>query len=318
MFRKFSSTASSLVRGNCTLCGRKVADRVLTELKTRVDFLRREGIQPRLVPVLIGDDLGSKVYIKHKTEKARQIGMEVQVEQLHHKTRFDELKELITALNHDDRVHGIIVQLPLPQHLPERLTCNLVIPEKDVDGFTSSSLGSLLQSFKADINEHFFVPCTALAVKHILNFYFPERELFSGKRAVVIGRSMNVGLPIALLLQGDSVKGGFDMTVTMCHRRTANLAEHTKDADVIVSAAGVPRLVTPQMVQPGSVVVDVGLSRQAVQGGRVRVVGDCHPDVKNVAGSVTPVPGGVGPCTVSSLLQNTVLSAERSLKMTRK
>lgn len=295
------------------LSGLRVSDWILSDIKPKVLGLRAKGVIPKLVPILVGDDESSHIYIDRKKAKAKQVGINVDVKHLAKTTSSSQIKAVIAGLNADPTTHGVIVQLPLPGHLSERTICNMVLPSKDVDGFTSHNLGSLMQSYKTDVTEDYFMPCTALAVKHILKFYF-EHVDFSGKKAVVLGRSMNVGLPISLMLQGDSEKGGFDMTVTICHKRSEQLEECTRKADMIVTAAGVPGLVTADMVKPGAIVIDVGLSRID---GKKTVVGDCDNNVYSQTNLYTPVPGGVGPCTVASLLENTVLAAERSIERTK-
>lgn len=220
-------------------------------------------------------------------------------------TKEEDLLNMITDLNNDASVNGIIVQLPLPSHMSEIKVCNSVDPSKDVDGFTQINLGRTLQN----IGTCPMVPCTVLAVKKIveamkINTY--------AANAVVIGRSHNVGMPIAVMLASDAEKGGFDMTTTLCHRYTplSVTAAACRTADLIVSAAGVPSLIKAEMVKEGVAVVDVAITRVTDERGKNVVVGDVDKGVKDVAGIITPVPGGVGPVTVACLMYNTLLAAK--------
>lgn len=291
------------------ISGQEIADRILDRVRRSVSKLKRP---PLLVSVLVGDDAESLVYTGKKREAAARVGISMDVMRLPTDVTADRLCDKIDGLNRDGGVHGVIVQLPLPEHLDEIRTCNLVAPEKDVDGFTAHSLGSLVQSANSNVS---FLPSTALAVRELLSASARRMETkLAGKRAVVIGRSLNVGLPIALLLQADSKKGGFDLTTTICHRSTRDLAAVTREADVLVCAAGVRKLVAGDAVKPGAIVIDVGLNRVLLSGGKSRIFGDVCPDVADVAAAVTPVPGGVGPCTVACLLYNTALAADRLQK----
>jgi len=212
---------------------------------------------------------------------------------------------IIDEINNDKTINGLIVQLPLPDHMCEVDVCNAVSSCKDVDGFTQTNLGKLMQrSDKAAL-----VPCTALAVKKIISSLGISTF---GKSAVVIGRSHNVGLPIQVILGADGSKGGLDMTTTLCHRHTPQeeLARVLKTADLVVSAAGVPGIIHKNILKPGCIVVDVGLNRVTDASGGNKVVGDAHKNVKEVASVITPVPGGVGPCTVACLMHNTLQAAK--------
>ena len=295
--------------------GKEIAEKILKEAEKKVLEIG-EMKRPKLVAVWIGSGDESRIYLEKKSEAAKRIGMEVEVEQMGYEAEREEVKDRIKGLNEDESVDGIIVQLPVPPHLDENEVCNWVIQEKDVDGFTDKSLGRMIQSPE----KRTLIPCTAMAVKTILCRAAEEIGLvegFAGKNAVVVGRSLNVGLPISLLLAADRKKGGLDMTTTICHRGTVDIGRFISSGDVVVSAAGVPNLVRPEMVKPGAVVIDVGLNRIEVEEGgkkKRKLVGDCHRDVRNVAGALTPVPGGVGPCTVACLLLNTVLAAQRRLE----
>jgi len=259
--------------------------------------------KPQLVAVLVGNNPASKVYLKKKQEAARYCGLRSQIVECDNNINRSKLLGLINDLNQDNDVHGVIVQLPLPSHLSEIDICNAVHPNKDVDGFTQKNLGKLIQNSK----DPSLVPCTALAVKRILSTVGCSTF---GKRAVVIGRSHNVGLPISIILGADTNKGGFDMTVVSCHRATSphNLVEVCQTADVIVSAVGAANLVNASMIKPGAVLIDVGQSKIRTPEGN-KLVGDFNEDVMKTASVVTPVPGGVGPCTVACLMHNTLLAA---------
>lgn len=221
-----------------------------------------------------------------------------------------ELLEHINALNNDHTVDAILVQLPLPEHMVERAVCNAVAPHKDVDGFNIVNVGRFCLDLKT------LIPCTPLGVQELIRRY--KVETF-GKNAVVCGRSKNVGMPIAMLLHADGAgeTNAMDATTTICHRNTPRpqLAAYTRAADIIVSAAGVPNLITGDMVKPGACVIDVGITRVRCQDtGRTRLVGDVDfQAVKEVAGFITPVPGGVGPMTVAMLMKNTIIAAKHAV-----
>lgn len=239
-----------------------------------------------LATVLVGDDDASRVYIRRKHEAAREVGIRTSDHQLPAETSERELLELIAALNGDDAVDGILVQLPLPPHLDEARVIRAVDPIKDVDGFHPFNAGQLY------LGRPTLVPATPLGILALLAEYGVGLD---GARAVVVGRSDIVGKPVALLLLNASA------TVTICHSHTDDLGHQTRDADVLVVAVGAAGIVSADMVKPGAAVVDVGINR--TEGG---IVGDVDPGVADTAGLLTPVPGGVGPMTIALLLQNTV------------
>ena len=292
--------------------GASAASKILGRLSGDLENLNKLNIIPKLVPIVVGNVAESQVYINHKVKAAAKAGVDCSVQHYPNEITQVELLEKIHELNQDPSVHGIIVQLPLPQHLDEHIICNAVFTSKDVDGFTSSSLGRLVQGVDSDCKAS-YVPCTPLAVLKILQYDVDIK--FKGLNACVAGRSHNVGMPIAMILAHDAIKGGLDLTTTICHRYTPpeKFADAVSKADVIVTAAGVPGLVKPEIVKPGAVVVDVGINPIInPDTGKRKLVGDVHPDVAEVAGWMTPVPGGVGPCTVACLLHNTVLAAKNS------
>jgi methylenetetrahydrofolate dehydrogenase (NADP+)/methenyltetrahydrofolate cyclohydrolase len=266
--------------------GKALAARVRAEVAREVEEI---GRPVGLATVLVGDDQASAIYVRRKQEACEEVG----IEPIHHELSADapeqELLALVTELNGDERVTGILVQLPLPDHMDEGRVIRSLAPVKDVDGFHPVSAGHLLQG------EPTFVAATPAGIMEILRAY--EIPLL-GARAVVVGRSNIVGKPMALLLLGEHA------TVTVCHSRTRDLAAVVREAEVVVAAVGRAGMVTRDMVKAGAAVVDVGINR--VEG---KVVGDVAEDVREVAGHLTPVPGGVGPMTIASLLRNTVRAA---------
>jgi methylenetetrahydrofolate dehydrogenase (NADP+)/methenyltetrahydrofolate cyclohydrolase len=280
---------------------RKVRDQVALD----VAALRRRNVVPGLTVVLVGDDPASAVYVGGKEKASREAGMAGETIRLPATTSEGELLALVERLNHDDRVHGILVQMPLPKQIDPDTVINHIGPEKDVDGFHPVNVGKLLIGHTDG-----FVPCTAAGVQLLLGEYGVRT---AGAECVVIGRSTIVGKPMAaLMIQSGPLA---DATVTVCHSRTRDLASHTRRADILIAAAGRARLVTADMIKPGAVVVDVGMNRIADASARngTRLVGDVDFDgARRVASLITPVPGGVGPMTIAMLLRNTVRAAERS------
>ncbi len=288
--------------------GTEAAKKIMDQVHSDLDKLKKAGVTPKLVPVVVGDVAESKIYLDRKKKAAEKAGIAFEEKIIPVDVDMPTILKEIESLNADKSVHGIIVQLPIPQHLEEQTVCNTVITEKDVDGFTSHNLGKLVQGVGIG---GAFVPCTPLAVLKILQTSVGEQD-FMGKNAVVAGRSHNVGLPIAMILQADHIKGGLDLTTTICHRYTPNeeLVKAVSKADVVVSAAGVPGLIKPDFVKPGAIVIDVGINRiKDPETGKGKIVGDVDPRVAEIASYMTPVPGGVGPCTVACLLFNTVKAA---------
>jgi methylenetetrahydrofolate dehydrogenase (NADP+)/methenyltetrahydrofolate cyclohydrolase len=266
--------------------GKALAERVRAEVAKDIEELGRPA---GLATVLVGDDPASEIYIKRKQEACREVGIEPFDHHLSAETTEKELLALVGELNADDRVTGILCQLPLPDQIDEDRIIRSIAPIKDVDGFHPFSAGHLLQGSPT------FVAATPAGIMEILREY--EVELL-GARAVVVGRSNIVGKPMALLLLAEHA------TVTICHSRTRDLAAVVREADVVVAAVGRAGMITGDMVREGATVVDVGINR--VEG---KVVGDVAEDVRGRAGLLTPVPGGVGPMTIASLLRNTVKAA---------
>jgi methylenetetrahydrofolate dehydrogenase (NADP+)/methenyltetrahydrofolate cyclohydrolase len=281
--------------------GKEIARRVREDAALRTSALSPRGVVPCLAVVLVGDDPASVSYVAGKEKALAEAGMAGRDIRLPASTSESELLGLVARLNSDPAVHGILVQLPLPKHIREERVITAIDPAKDVDGFHPVSVGNMV------IGRPCFLPCTPHGVLVLLKELGVATD---GAHAVVVGRSNLVGKPLANLLARRDVNA----TVTVCHTGTKNLAEYTSRADILVAAAGKPRLVTAGMVRPGAVVIDVGVNRVEDAGTKkgYRLVGDVDfEQVKEVASLITPVPGGVGPMTIAMLLRNVVESAER-------
>ena len=277
------------------LDGKLMSDELRVRIAERVAALKEKGVHPGLAVILVGEDPASQIYVRNKEKGCEQVGMHSVAIRLPAETTQNELEGHIRALNADASIHGILVQLPLPRHLDEAAALAVIAPEKDVDGFHVQNAGKLLNGLEG------VVACTP---KGALEMIRRTGVDLSGKEAVVVGRSNIVGKPMAMLLLQQNC------TVTMCHSRTADLAAHTRRADVLVAAVGKAKFITADMVKPGAIVIDVGINR--LEDGKV--VGDVDFDaVKEVAGWITPVPGGVGRMTITMLLENTVEAAERTI-----
>jgi len=273
--------------------GKQIAQNLRAEWKLRADRLNALGIAPGLAVVLVGDNPASQVYVRNKIKACHEIGIRSQQHMLGGDSSLASVLALIDQLNLDARVHGILVQLPLPPQLAADAVIECISPEKDVDGLHVRNLGSLVSGHPG------FLPCTPAGIMEMLKTTGID---LSGKEAVVVGRSNIVGKPAALLL----LQAG--ATVTVCHSRTKDLAQHTLRADVLVCAVGKAHAVGGEMVKPGAAVIDVGINRQPDG----KLVGDVdYAAARQRAGWITPVPGGVGPMTIAMLLCNTILSAER-------
>ena len=274
------------------LDGKIMAAELMEGLKARVDALKEKNVSVGLAVILVGEDPASQVYVRNKGKACEELGILSETIRLPENTTQEELENLIDKLNRDDRMDGILVQLPLPRHLDEAAVLRKIIPEKDVDGFHIENAGKLFTGQSG------VTACTPKGIMHMLK---KGNVPLSGKEAVVIGRSNIVGKPIAMLLLNENC------TVTICHSRTQDLAAHTKNADILVAAVGKAKFVTADMVKPGAAVIDVGINR--VDG---KVVGDVdYAEVEKIAGYITPVPGGVGKMTIGMLMENTIESAER-------
>ncbi|MBW8034615.1 MAG: bifunctional methylenetetrahydrofolate dehydrogenase/methenyltetrahydrofolate cyclohydrolase FolD [Planctomycetes bacterium] len=286
--------------------GKQVAADMRAELKDKVAKLKEEGIVPGLAVVLVGDDPASRSYVTAKERACEELGIFSDDNRLAEDTSQEDLMALVDKLNNDAKINGILVQLPLPKHLNESEVLLAIDPNKDVDGFHPINVGKMV------VGEDAFLPCTPHGIIHLLKRSGVE---LSGAEVVVVGRSNIVGKPIANMLIQKNDMG--NATVTVCHTRTKDLASHTKRADIIIAAAGRPNTVTADMVKDGVVVIDVGVNRveDATKKKGYRLVGDVDFEgVKEKASLITPVPGGVGPMTITMLLYNTVESAEKAAK----
>lgn len=277
------------------LDGKATAARIKAELADRVAHLQSAGRTPGLGTLIVGDDPGSHAYVRGKHRDCAQVGIASIAKTLPATASQGEADAVVAELNADPACTGYLVQLPLPPGLDTQRILELVDPDKDVDGLHPTNLGRLVHGYPGPL------PCTPRAVVELLQTY---DITLAGADVVVIGRGITVGRPLGLLLS----RRGENATVTLCHTGTRDLAAHTRRADIVVVAAGVPGLLTADMITPGAVVVDVGISR--TDGG---LVGDTAPDVAAVAGWIAPVPGGVGPLTRAMLLANVVQAAERDL-----
>lgn len=276
------------------LDGKAISEELRVQIAQRVAALQAKGITPGLAVILVGEDPASQIYVRNKEKGCEQVGMHSVTIRMPAETTQAALEEQIRLLNADASIHGILVQLPLPAHLDEASALAAIVPEKDVDGFHVENAGKLLNGL------HGVVACTPQGAMEMIR---RTGMTLSGKEAVVVGRSNIVGKPMAMLLLQENC------TVTICHSRTADLAAHTRRADVLVAAVGKPGFITADMVKPGAVVIDVGINR--LESGKV--VGDVDFEgVKEIASWITPVPGGVGRMTITMLLKNTVDAAERA------
>ncbi len=274
--------------------GKAIAQEVRAEWKVRADALKASGTTPGLAVIIVGEDPASKVYVANKVKACAELGLHSEHIVMSADTPEITLLTKIAELNEDPKIHGILVQLPVPKHIDSDKVLNAINPDKDVDGFHPVNVGALATGNMR------FAPCTPYGCIRLLE---KSGVSIEGKHAVVIGRSNIVGKPMALLLLQANA------TVTICTSRTVDLAKHTRDADILVVAVGRSKMITGDMIKPGAAVIDVGMNRTP----EGKLCGDVDFDsAKEVAGWITPVPGGVGPMTITMLVANTVQSAERS------
>ena len=286
---------------NKQIDGTALAARMQGEVARRVAALAAKGVTPGLTVVLVGDDPASAVYVGAKERTSTELGMRGETIRLPASTSQSELVALVDRLNADPAVHGILVQMPLPKGIDPDAIVRRIRPDKDVDGFHPVNVGKLLIGERDG-----FAPCTPSGVLYMLQTYGVQT---AGANCVIIGRSNIVGKPMAALM----VQPGVDSTVTVCHSRTRDLAAHTREADILIVAAGRAEMVTGDMVKPGAVVIDVGMNRipDPTKKSGTRLVGDvAFESVREVASLITPVPGGVGKMTIAMLMSNTVKAAE--------
>ncbi|OUM84817.1 MAG: bifunctional 5,10-methylene-tetrahydrofolate dehydrogenase/5,10-methylene-tetrahydrofolate cyclohydrolase [Bacillus thermozeamaize] len=272
--------------------GKTIAKQIRDEVKQTVEHWRREQFVPGLAVVLVGDDPASATYVRNKEKACQEAGIYSEVHRLDASISEDELLRLVHTLNHRPDIHGILVQLPLPEHIRSERILDAVDPSKDVDGFHPVNAGKLL------VGKPGIFPCTPLGVIELLK---RQNVPIAGRHAVVVGRSNIVGKPAALLLLREHA------TVSVCHSRTPELSAITRQADILVCAVGQPELIRGEMIKPGACVIDVGINRTPDG----KLVGDvCFSEAVHVAGQITPVPGGVGPMTIAMLLKNTLACAQ--------
>lgn len=274
------------------LDGKALAKRTREELKIKVDELKKLNIFPKLAVIMVGEDPSSKIYVRNKSKACEEVGIEYEEHLLDSNIEMETLLELIKNLNNREDVHGILLQSPIPKHLDINLAFRTIKPEKDVDGFNPINVGKL------SLNQDCFVSCTPFGIMRMLNEYNINPE---GKHAVIIGRSNIVGKPMLQCLLNKNA------TVTVCHSKTENLTDITKQADILVCAIGKPNFVTADMVKSGAVIIDVGINRNE----EGKVCGDVDfENVSKKASYITPVPGGVGPMTVAMLMNNIVKASK--------
>ena len=279
--------------------GKLTSANIREEIRKEAEALTANGTQPGLAVIIAGDDPASKIYVRNKKKACEEVGFYSEEYALPGDITEDELSSLIDRLNADDKIHGILVQSPLPKHLDEKRIVARILPQKDVDAFSEENVG------KITLGTPRFLPCTPAGIMELLSRYSIET---CGKHAVVVGRSNIVGKPMALLLLEANC------TVTVCHSRTADLAKFTKDADILVAAVGKSRLIKGDMIKEGAVVIDVGMNRDE----NGKLTGDvAFDECEKRASYITPVPGGVGPMTITMLLKNTLVSAKEANKKSK-
>ena len=286
------------------ISGVETAKAIREELKVEVEALKeKHNIVPGLVTILVGEDPASQSYVSAKNKTAHALGIYSEQITLSADTPEEELLDLVEKCNKNDKINGILVQLPLPKHINENKVLYAIDPDKDVDGFHPVNVGKMV------LGEQCFLPCTPHGILELLK---RSGVNTSGAEVVIIGRSNIVGKPIANLMLQKRDAG--NATITLCHTRTKNIAEHTKRADIIIAAVGVPKMVTADMVKDGVVIIDVGVNRIGMsESGKAILAGDVDfEEVKEKASFITPVPGGVGPMTITMLMKNTVQAAKQA------
>lgn len=276
--------------------GKEISAAVKARIAAEVAKLKEKGMTPGLAVIIVGNDPASKVYVGSKERTCIELGMYSEKYELPEDTTNEQLLELVEKLNRDDKIHGILCQLPLPKHLDEKAVIDAIVPEKDVDAFHVQNVGKIM------LGDYDFLPCTPAGIMEMLKFSGIDP---AGKHCVVIGRSNIVGKPMAMLMLHANA------TVTICHSKTQNLKGICREADILVAAVGRAKFVTADMVKPGAVVIDVGMNRDE----NGKLCGDVdYAEVEKVCSAITPVPGGVGPMTIAMLMSNTLTSAKRYMK----
>lgn len=278
------------------ISGKAISAAVKERIAAEVNELKQKGVTPGLAVIIVGTDPASQVYVGSKERTCIELGMYSEKYELPESTTNEELLALVEKLNKDDKIHGILCQLPLPRHLDEKAVIDAIVPEKDVDAFHVQNVGKIM------LGDYDFLPCTPAGIMEMLKYSDIDPQ---GKHCVVIGRSNIVGKPMAMLMLHANA------TVTICHSKTQNLKELCRQADILVAAVGRAKFVTADMVKEGAVVIDVGMNRDE----NGKLCGDVdYQNVEPVCSAITPVPGGVGPMTIAMLMQNTLTSAKRTLK----
>ncbi len=278
------------------ISGKAISAAVKERIAAEVNELKQKGVTPGLAVIIVGTDPASQVYVGSKERTCIELGMYSEKYELPESTTNEELLALVEKLNKDDKIHGILCQLPLPRHLDEKAVIDAIVPEKDVDAFHVQNVGKIM------LGDYDFLPCTPAGIMEMLKYSNIDPQ---GKHCVVIGRSNIVGKPMAMLMLHANA------TVTICHSKTQNLKELCRQADILVAAVGRAKFVTADMVKEGAVVIDVGMNRDE----NCKLCGDVdYQNVEPVCSAITPVPGGVGPMTIAMLMQNTLTSAKRTLK----
>lgn len=285
------------------LSGKDTAIAAYESFKDRISLLSTKGITPGLCVILVGEDPASKIYVRTKTKKLKSLGLKSEAIRLESSVQESELISVINDLNNDNSFHGILVQMPLPEHINSQNIINAIKPEKDVDGFHPENVGWL------SIGKPRFIPCTPKGIMRIFTHYNID---LSGKDVVVIGRSNIVGRPMSTLVS--SSNKGANGTCTICHSRTLDLFEYTQRADVVISAIGIPNYLKADMIKDGSIIIDVGINRIDAENEKgYKIVGDVDfNSVIDKVSKITPVPGGVGPMTIAMLVENTIEAAEKA------
>ena len=286
------------------LSGKDVSTSVFNDLRKRITFLKKKSITPGLAVVLVGNDLASHLYVRSKSMKFNQLELFSETFFMENDTPEEELLDLISNLNENDRFHGILVQLPLPEHINSQRVLETIDPKKDVDGFHPENVGLL------SIGKPRFIPCTPKGIMRILSHYSIDLK---GKHVVVIGRSNIVGRPISILT---SLKqDGADGTTTVCHSGTLNISDFTQTADIVIVALGVAHFLKGEMLKNNTIVIDVGINKIDADNNKgYELVGDADwESIRSIVSAATPVPGGVGPMTIAMLVENTVEAAEKLL-----
>ncbi|MEE9190572.1 MAG: bifunctional 5,10-methylenetetrahydrofolate dehydrogenase/5,10-methenyltetrahydrofolate cyclohydrolase [Candidatus Neomarinimicrobiota bacterium] len=287
------------------LSGKSLSNSIYVSLESRIHTLRQKGVEPGLAVVMVGDDPASQVYVRSKTRKFKELQLFSETFNFSADTPENDILDLIARLNSKDNYHGILIQLPLPDHINSLRILESVDPKKDVDGFHPANLGRLAMGIPR------FIPCTPKGIMRIFEHY---QITLAEKHIVVIGRSNIVGRPLSILTSLKNKNG--NATTTLCHSQTPDIPKFSLEADIVIAAIGVPNFIDESFIKPGAILIDVGINRVKDRSEKgYKIVGDIHKKrVELIASHITPVPGGVGPMTIAMLVENTVEAAEKSVK----